>query len=413
MLKSFIAQSWQCLTEQRLWQFAIFILKRCQQLHLFQVSSSLTFTTLLALVPFFTIALTVISAFPMFEGITRQFQDFITDNLVPQASYTIINEYVFGFLDNASKLTTIGIIMLVASAILLINTIETAFNQIWGTTKLRPWHTRLLVYWALLTLGPVILGLTISQLGRLTKQSIFALHYPTWALLLQVSISILVNMILLWLMYRVVPSRYVPAKHALVGALWSAVILEIAKRIFSSYFGHVGNYQVIYGAFAAVPLFLVWINVLWAILLSGAILTNALSYWKGDAFHRHTGQHGRFDDILKILILLAQAHDEGKILPTRSFRNHINMGYDELTDMLEQLQHYDYVARDNDGWLLKTNPQNIDLRAIFELFVYRPHDNQQDQIGQMVQNFMQPSMETLNMSLADFMKHSKVPTTIV
>ena len=306
------------LKQQRLWQFGVFVVKRCLELRLFQVSSSLTFTTLLALVPFFTIALTVVSAFPMFEDITRQFQQFITNNLVPQASYKIINDYVFGFLDNASKLTTIGLIMLIVSAVLLINTIETTFNQIWGSSQPRPLLTRLLVYWALLTLGPLILGLTISQIGWFMRQSVFAFQYPNTAWILHFVISTLVNTALLWLMYRVVPARYVPSKHALAGALWSAIILELAKRLFSYYFSHFGSYEVIYGAFAAIPLFLLWINVLWAILLSGAILTNALSYWQGDAFQRHSGQHGRFDDVLKILILLAQAQCQGSSMPTRA-----------------------------------------------------------------------------------------------
>ena len=396
------------LKQQRLWQFGVFVLKRCLELRLFQVSSSLTFTTLLALVPFFTIALTVVSAFPMFEDITRQFQQFITNNLVPQASYKIINDYVFGFLDNASKLTTIGLIMLIVSAVLLINTIETTFNQIWGANQPRPLLTRLLVYWALLTLGPLILGLTISQIGWFMRQSVFAFKYPNTAWILHFVISTLVNTALLWLMYRVVPARYVPSKHALAGALWSAIILELAKRIFSYYFSHFGSYEVIYGAFAAIPLFLLWINVLWAILLSGAILTNALSYWQGDAFQRHAGQHGRFDDVLKILILLAQAQCQGSSLPTRAFRSHINMGYDELGELLEQLQHYHFVTRDNDGWLLKTNPYEINLRDVFEIFVYRVKSNQDDHIGLMVQNFMQPSLSTFSMTLADFVQQSNL-----
>ena len=205
-----------------------------------------------------------------------------------------------------------------------------------------------------------------------------------------------------------VPARYVPSKHALAGALWSAIILELAKRLFSYYFSHFGSYEVIYGAFAAIPLFLLWINVLWAILLSGAILTNALSYWQGDAFQRHAGQHGRFDDVLKILILLAQAQCQGSSTPTRAFRSHINMGYDELGELLEQLQHYHYVTRDNDGWLLKTNPYEINLRDVFEIFVYRPSTKQNDPIGSMVQNFMQPSLSTLSMTLADFVQQSNL-----
>ena len=410
-LKTWLHALWQGIKQQRLWQFVVFVWNRCLDMRLFQVSSSLTFTTLLALVPFFTIALSVVSAFPMFEDITRQFQQFITNNLVPQASYKIINEYVFGFLDNASKLTTIGVIMLIVSAVLLINTIETTFNQIWGANKPRPILTRLLVYWALLTLGPLIIGLTISQIGWFMRQSVFAFQYPNLAWTLHLLISILVNTSLLWLLYRVVPARYVPAKHALAGALWSAIVLETAKRIFSFYFGHFGSYELIYGAFAAVPLFLLWINVLWAILLSGAILTNALSYWQGEAFQRHSGQRGRFDDVLKILILLAQAQCTGSSIPTRAFRNHINMGYDELGDLLEQLQYHNYVTRDQDGWLLKTNPHEINLRDVFHIFVYRPNANEQDGIAQMVQNFMQPSLQTLSMSLADFVRHSQDAAT--
>lgn len=413
MLTNWLQLLLQRLQQQRLWQFFAFVLKRCLDLRLFQVSSSLTFTTLLALVPFFTIALTVVSAFPMFEDITRQFQHFITNNLVPQASAKIINEYVFGFLDNASKLTTIGLVMLIASAVLLINTIETTFNQIWGASKPRPLMTRLLVYWAILTLGPLILGLTISQIGGFLRQSLFAFQYPALAWTLHVIVSICINTALLWLLYRVVPARYVPASHALVGALWSAIVLETAKRIFSLYFSRFGNYELIYGAFAAVPLFLLWINVLWAILLSGAVLTNALSYWRGDAFQRNIGQHGRFDDILKILLLLAQAQCQGKSIPTRAFRNHINMGYDELGDLLEQLQLYHFVTRDNDGWLLKTSPQEIDLREVFQLFVYRPNSNPNDTIGAMVQQLMQPSMDTLSMTLADFVLQSQDQTALL
>ena len=359
------------LKQQRLWQFGVFVLKRCLELRLFQVSSSLTFTTLLALVPFFTIALTVVSAFPMFEDITRQFQQFITNNLVPQASYKVINDYVFGFLDNASKLTTIGLIMLIVSAVLLINTIETTFNQIWGSSQPRPLLTRLLVYWALLTLGPLILGLTISQIGWFMRQSVFAFQYPNTAWILHFVISTLVNTALLWLMYRVVPARYVPSKHALAGALWSAIILELAKRLFSYYFSHFGSYEIIYGAFAVIPLFLLWINVLW-------------------------------------VILLAQAQCQGSSMPTRAFRSHINMGYDELGELLEQLQHYHYVTRDNDGWLLKTNPYEINLREVFEIFVYRPSTNPNDHIGSMVQNYMQPSLSTLSMTLADFVQQSNL-----
>lgn len=406
MLKTWNHRLTSCIAQQRLWQFSRFIVKRCLDLRLFQVSSSLTFTTLLALVPFFTIALSVVSAFPMFEDITRQFQMFITNNLVPQASAKVINEYVFGFLDNASKLTTIGLIMLIASSVLLINTIETTFNQIWGASKPRPILTRFLVYWAILTLGPLILGLTISQIGLFVRQSSFAYAYPTLTWLIHFVLSTLINTCLLWLLYRVVPARYVPASHALVGALWSAIILEMAKRLFSFYFSYFGSYELIYGAFAALPLFLLWINVLWIILLSGAVLTNALSYWQGDAFQRHAGQRGRFDDVLKTLILLAQAQYDGKTLATKSFRQHINMGYDEIGDLLEQLQHYQYVTKDHDGWLLKIHPNKINLRDIFHIFVYQPQRHQHDDISVMVQNYMQPTTDSLSMSLAQFMQQA-------
>ena len=117
--------------------------------------------------------------------------------------------------------------------------------------------------------------------------------------------------------------------------------------------GNFDGYKSIYGAFAAVPFFLLWLNLLWTLVLGGAVLTSSLSYWRGEAFRRSLDARGRFDDVLKILLLLDSAQQNGKALPVQEFRRHINMGFDELGELLEKLARHGYVYSGRQGWVLK------------------------------------------------------------
>ena len=148
----------------------------------------------------------------------------------------------------------------------------------------------------------------------------------------------------------------------------------------SDLMGNFDDYRSIYGAFATMPFFLAWLNLLWTLVLSGAVLTSSLSYWQGDAFRRRFDSRGRFDDVLKILLLLDAAQKEGKALPVQEFRRHINMGYDELGELLEKLARHGYIYNGRQGWVLKTGADSIELSELFKLFVYRPSPLGRDQL---------------------------------
>ncbi len=396
----------------RLPAFARFLWQRFNEINVPQVSASLTFTTLLALVPLFTVTVVVISAFPMFADISMQFNHFITAVLIPAAGAEAVGEYLFQFRDKASNLTAIGIIIMMVTSLMLIQTIERTFNQIWRVGRPRPLMMRILVYWALLTLGPLAIGFGMSMWGLLLKSTLFELRYPTLSLITGWVSSVAFITLLLFLLYKVVPFRYVPARHALIGAAATALLLEIVRRSFTFYIANFNSYQLIYGTFAAIPVFLLWLNLLWMILLGGAVLTAALSYWQDQAFRRDVDSRGRFDDVLKILLLLDHAQAEGRSLKVQHFRRHINMGYDELGDLLEKLAAYGYLAKSGDGWMLKTNAAHIDVAELFRLFVYRPdpeHDGSADEVGQAVRRIMEPSLAAMNVTLDQLIPQQITP----
>ncbi|MDO4997875.1 MAG: YihY family inner membrane protein [Neisseria sp.] len=387
------------IRQSRLAGFATFVGKRLADERVSEVSASLTFTTLLALVPILTVVLAVVAAFPMFHGISQSLVDLIQTMIVPAGADTVMS-YLNDFKRQAAGLTAVGIVSLGITSLLLIRTIDQTFNRIWRVKTQRPFWMQFLLYWALLTFGPIALGGSLSVWGVLLKQSYFE-SVPFLGKLLQLSSSLLVNTAILWLLYRLIPNRFVPALHALIGAAITALLLDLARRGFAFYIGNFNSYQLIYGAFAAIPVFLIWLNLLWMLVLGGAVLTASLSYWQDEAFRRSFSARGRFDDVLKILLLLYEAQNQSRALAVQDFRTYINMGYDELGDLLEKLARHGYSYHGKHGWVLKTNAEHIQLSDLFKIFVYSPQCKT-EYIGVQVGEMLQPCLDALNISLAEF-----------
>lgn len=391
----------QHLDDSRLWQFVVFLCRRFDEVNVLQVASSLTFTTLLALVPLFTVALVVMSAFPVFSDMAQQFNQLITDTLMP-AGAEAVSEYIFQFRDQASKLTALGIIMMMVTSLMLIQTIERTFNQIWRVGRARGVLMRFLVYWALLSLGPLVLGIGMSVWGVVWAKTAFYLNYPFIAEMIRLAASWTASTLALCLLYKIVPARFVPLRHAFIGAAIAAAVLEVLRRGFAVYVaGFSSSQQLVYGAFAAMPFFLIWLNLMWTVILTAAVLTAALSYWEGDAFRRHRGDGNRFADALQILRVLAKAQEQGRSLKIQQFRRHVNLGYDELGGLLEQLAAQGYITQSRKGgWLLKQNPEHIRIDKLFAHYVYRDGDETQQQgDNQMVRCVMQPAQQAAQITL--------------
>ncbi|MCP1771764.1 membrane protein [Neisseria perflava] len=397
---------WQALIQGKIWGFAAFVIRRFNDERVPQVAASLTFTTLLALVPVLTVTVVVASAFPVFDEWSDTFVKFVNRTIVPQGA-DMVFDYISAFQAKAKGLTAIGSVMLLFTSLMLIQTIDNTFNRIWRVSTRRPLLMQFLVYWALLTFGSLSLGIGVSLMIGALGSSGLEQTSPELAEWLRMGASLLFSTLLLWALYRFVPNRFVPARQALAGAFVTALCLEVARALFAWYMGRFNGYTSIYGAFAAVPFFLLWLNLLWSLILAGAVLTSSLSYWQGEAFRRSFDSRGRFDDVLKILLLLDDAQQNGKALPVQAFRRHINMGYDELGELLEKLARHGYVYNGKQGWVLKTGADAIEVAELFKLFVYRPAAAGQDQVNEAVNTIMQPCLNALDMSLAEFSQHAK------
>ena len=394
-------QRWQGLADNKICAFAWFVVRRFNEERVPQAAASMTFTTLLALVPVLTVMVAVASIFPVFDRWSDSFVSFVNQTIAPQGA-DMVFDYIDAFRDQANRLTAIGSVMLVVTSLMLIRTIDNAFNRIWRVNTQRPWMMQFLVYWALLTFGPLSLGVGISFMVGSVQDSVLSSGAQQWTDALKTAARLAFMTVLLWGLYRFVPNRFVPARQAFVGALITAFCLETARFLFTWYMGNFDGYRSIYGAFAAVPFFLLWLNLLWTLLLGGAVLTSSLSYWQGEAFRRGFDSRGRFDDVLKILLLLDAAQKEGRTLSVQEFRRHINMGYDELGELLEKLARYGYIYSGRQGWVLKTGADSIELSELFKLFVYRPLPVERDHVNQAVDAVMIPCLQTLNMTLAEF-----------
>jgi membrane protein len=385
-------------------EFARFLLHRMGVNRVMQVAGSLTFTTLLALVPLLTIALIVVSAFPMFSDYSTRFKVMLLSTLVPEFAGKILTVYMRQFADNAEKLTAMGILMLGATSLMLMGTIERTFNAIWGVTRSRHWLQQGLIYWSVLTLGPVVVGGGLLVWHNLFKASRLMHTAPLLGDFVQSGGSIMLTGASLVLLYRIVPNRYVPLKHAVWGALATAMLLEFAHLFFGFYIESIASYKLVYGAFASVPIVLLWVYCLWLVVLAGAVFTCGLSYWDGLAWRRRLNSRRRFLDALHLLIELDRAHAAGLALTPQTLRNHVCIGYDELGWVLDRLAIHQYVQKGvNDGWVLMKSLEGISIAELFKLFVYHDDYRHPDPVEDEVEALITPLMATLSsISIAEF-----------
>jgi membrane protein len=259
--------------------YLAFVARRFVEDRCLTVAGSLTFTTLLALVPLFTVTVTLTSKLSYTRGLILQLKNFVLQNFVPEMSSRMIGIYVDQFAANASRLTFIGLLVVLISAIALLFTIENAFNAIWRTRRQRLWSHRLRWAAALLFIGPLLIAASLSltvYFVRLTRALDSTMPWLDDVLLR--SLPIAATTILLYFAYRWIPNRFVPARHALLGAIAAALMFELMKALFVVYVVKVATFSVVYGAFSSLPIFLLWLFCCWMVVLIGAELAATLSY---------------------------------------------------------------------------------------------------------------------------------------
>lgn len=352
--------------------FSLFMLRRFGRDRCPQVAASLTYTTLLSLVPLITIALTLFSAFPVFEGLMVQFKIFLLTHMVPDVAGRIITVYMQQFSEKAARLTAVGIAFLAVTAIMLMVTIDLAFNAIWRVTRRRSLFKRLLNYWALLTLGPLLVGASLSLTSYLIGLSMGWGQVSQAGEVLLKLMPVLLTTAAFSLMYLTVPNRYVPAFHAFIGGTVAAVLFEIMKKGFTLYITQFPAYTLVYGAFAAIPIFLLWIYLSWLVILVGAEVAASLSYWRGGAWRAELTPARHFYEALRVLRVLYRVQQEGDAVTLRRLRRSLHLGFEDMEGILESLADAGLARRvDDGGWVALRSAESVTVGEVFRHFVYR------------------------------------------
>ena len=252
--------------------FLRFTARRFLDEHCLQTAGALALTSLFALVPLITVVLGILAAFPGFAQWREKITLFIFANFVP-ATGDVVQTYFTQFADNASKATAIGILILVFSAVSLMLSIEDAFNRIWRVSVRRKASARFAMYWTMLTLGPLLLvAMLVMSSWMFASPWLSGMDAAVFSWL-----PFLIQWFALTAAYTLIPNCAVRLRHALVGALLTALVFELAKRGFALYIASGGSYEQIYGALAAAPIFIFWIYLAWILVLLGASLTASMA----------------------------------------------------------------------------------------------------------------------------------------
>jgi membrane protein len=335
------------------WQSTTVVLRerfRADRLGL--TASSLTFTTVIALVPLVTLILAVFTAFPVFGAMQTTLQTWLVQSLVPDNIARTVQGYLTQFASKASRLGAVGLVAFVLTALALIFTMDRTLNNIWRVRQLRPFAQRLLIYWAALTLGPLLLAgsLTLTSYALSSSKGLvgvlpgglrFLLDALEFALL-AAGVSAL---------YHYVPNTRVKWAHAAAGGIFVAIAFEVAKALLAWYLRSVPTYAAVYGAFATVPILLLWFYIAWLIVLFGAVIAAYLpSLLSGVA--RRGGKPGwNFQLAFETIAALDAARlTNAKGLTQLQLASRLRVDDLQLVRPLQALRELDWIGNlDSDG----------------------------------------------------------------
>lgn len=257
------------------------VVRRFSRDRVLVAAASLSYTSLLAIVPLFAIAFSVMMAFPVFDGLTQQLLSIVLSYAAPHIGGELEN-YVDTFVSNTSQLTVLGVVWLAVTAIMLLSTIESAFNAIWRVEKSRPIGTRIFAYWATLTLGPLLMGTGLSVSTAAFAMNNFQALGVDLGFVREFGLRLMPFVFAVGgftILYLALPNRRVKWRYAVLGAAVAAVLFELLKAGFGFYLANAGTFESVYGSLAALPVFLIWMYLVWAVVLFGAIVAATRPEW--------------------------------------------------------------------------------------------------------------------------------------
>lgn len=347
-----------------------------------QIASALAYATLLSVVPLLTVMFAFPGGLPMFKGLAGTIQSFLFHNFVPAFGETV-QHYLGDFSKNASKLTATGIASLVIIALMLMETIDEAINAIWRVRNRRSPVGRFLVYWAMITLGPLLVGVGLFSTSYLLSLPMVSNVDASLGLqrrLLSI-LPFLTTSVAFSLLYVLVPNCYVRRSHAVIGGVFAAILFECAKFGFGIYVRSVSA-EEIYGALATIPLFLIWIYTSWVIVLLGAYVSFSLAGFnmKKDQM-RGDQEQWDFEDAFAVLGALWEAQKSGQTLSVQGFAGSgVQLAPHHVSEILHCLERGLWVGRTaQGGWMLSRDLDAITLWDLHQIIPRRlPIDDVRD-----------------------------------
>ena len=263
-------------------QFLMFVITRFERDHCRDRAAALTYTTMLSLIPMLTVFLVVLSTVPALAPARSRIQDTLYSYLLPESTSTL-TAYLNDFADKSTNLTIIGILFLFVTSVMMLSSIEEAFNKIWHVANLRGGAIGFMRYWMVISLGPLLMGGAFALSSTITSIELLnrnvAGYFIDWSVWLKFA-ALALTLFGFTFMYWMIPNRKVPLSHAAIAGVSAGVVFECLKAVFGFFMHHFTSYQLIYGAFAALPVFLLWIYLSWNVVLLGVEISYALTMFR-------------------------------------------------------------------------------------------------------------------------------------
>ncbi|MAC47208.1 YihY family inner membrane protein [Oceanospirillum beijerinckii] len=349
----------------------VFVIKRFIKNDSQKTAASLTYTTLFAIVPLMTVTYGILSALPSVQEAGQAFQESVFSNFLPESGQ-VMQGYLKDFAQQARRLTAVGGLFLMVTSVLMMSAIEKAFNQIWSVEGARKGVNSFLLYWAVLTLGPILIGAGFGFSSYVLSHKLFLSATDTLGIhtLVLQSLPIGTSSLAFMMLYLFVPNCKVRWQHALVGGFFTAFCFEMAKLIFSQFISHSPSYEVVYGAFAAVPLFLFWIFISWNLVLLGATLVMALG-----RYQRHWSRNNKleFTVALNLLNTLYQGWRRAKVVSDDDIKVILSpLSFSQQKSVLNTLQVCGLIIRsEKKGWHLARDLSGLSQWQLFAILPWQ------------------------------------------
>ncbi len=355
--------------------FALYALRRFNADGCFAAAGALSYTTLVSLVPLAVIGLGSLSAFPIFAPVRAELLALLFKSFVPSVGEQAAL-WFRSFANSATQTTAIGFAGILVTGVLLLVTIEDQLNLIWRVHRARPWAQRVLAYWTLITLGPLLVGISLTlptyvevaaQRTGFGDAAILWLR-DGWAHGFARGVPVLLELLAFTLLYWLIPNCAVRGRDSAIGALVATSAIEILKVGFSFYIAAGSYYQTVYGVLAAIPIFLLWMYISWLTVLLGAVVAAALPIWRsGRRLGLDASAGTRLGLSLALIAALVRAQRRVGAVTHRALAGELGIPRAAVDEHLRPLADAGFVARTQSGlWVLTRSPETATLQDLHE-----------------------------------------------